>query len=67
MDAITIETIPTAKSILNTKISDDIDEDEIRLRLSDDEEVDPETSRSIESSQASLQPKHKGKRNIRKY
>ncbi|XP_011504546.1 PREDICTED: MATH and LRR domain-containing protein PFE0570w [Ceratosolen solmsi marchali] len=75
MDAVTIETLPTTKSLLSTKVPestdiakekdddilfiDEIDEDdEIRLRLSDDEEVEQEnTLEHTENQEASLQLK----------
>jgi hypothetical protein len=80
MDAVTIETLPTTKSLLSTKVPestdiakekdddilyvDEIDEDdEIRLRLSDDEEIEQEnTLGDTENQQANLQLNKNGKK-----
>lgn len=79
MDAVKIDTLPTNKSLLSSKVPDttdiskekdddilfvdDIDEDdEIRLRLSDDEELEQDnTSRHGESQHTNLDNKINGK------
>ena len=77
MDAVRIESLPSAKSLLNTKVSettdiskekdddilfiDDIDEDdEIRLRLSDEEEIEQDNT----SGHSENQLKKNGKKNL---
>lgn len=79
MDAVRIDTLPSTKPLLSTKVPDttdiskekdddilfidDIDEDdEIRLRLSDDEELEQDsTSRHSESQQIKLDTEINGK------